>query len=77
MSPTDLVVWDSHPLALGATPKQVYIDGIPQLKNAYNVEKSRAFQVTPQVPNYDQEAEDAVRTLDRVLHEFSHDNRHV
>ncbi|CAG8484063.1 3339_t:CDS:2 [Funneliformis caledonium] len=26
----DLVVWDSHPLSLGATPLEVYIDGIPQ-----------------------------------------------
>ncbi|CAG8677268.1 24161_t:CDS:10 [Cetraspora pellucida] len=26
----DVVVWDSHPLELGATPLEVYIDGIPQ-----------------------------------------------
>ena len=25
----DVVLWDSHPLALGATPIQVFIDGIP------------------------------------------------
>ncbi|KLO16031.1 composite domain of metallo-dependent hydrolase [Schizopora paradoxa] len=30
----DVVVWDSHPLALGATPKQVYIDGLPQIHAA-------------------------------------------
>ena len=47
-------------MALGATPKQVYIDGIPQLKNPHNVEKPKAFQVIPQVPNYDHEADDAV-----------------
>ncbi|OLN83071.1 hypothetical protein CCHL11_09655 [Colletotrichum chlorophyti] len=29
----DLVVWDAHPLSVGATPLQVYIDGKPQLKN--------------------------------------------
>ncbi|TDZ29389.1 hypothetical protein C8035_v011290 [Colletotrichum spinosum] len=29
----DLVVWDSHPLSIGATPLQVYIDGRPQLKH--------------------------------------------
>lgn len=23
----DIVVWDSHPLSIGATPLQVYIDG--------------------------------------------------
>ncbi|KAM0746981.1 composite domain of metallo-dependent hydrolase [Meredithblackwellia eburnea MCA 4105] len=28
----DVVLWDSHPLALGATPLQVVIDGIPQLE---------------------------------------------
>lgn len=27
----DLVVWDSHPLSVGATPLQVYIDGRPTL----------------------------------------------
>lgn len=25
----DVVIWDSHPLALGATPIQVFIDGVP------------------------------------------------
>ncbi|EFQ27101.1 uncharacterized protein GLRG_02272 [Colletotrichum graminicola M1.001] len=29
----DLVVWDAHPLSVGATPLQVYIDGNPQLEN--------------------------------------------
>ncbi|KAH8102297.1 carbohydrate esterase family 9 protein [Cristinia sonorae] len=57
----DLVIWDSHPLALGATPKQVYIDGIPQLKDPHTVEKPRVFQETPRVPNFDQEATDAVK----------------
>ncbi|THH28656.1 hypothetical protein EUX98_g5538 [Antrodiella citrinella] len=57
----DLVVWDSHPLALGATPKQVYIDGIPQLRTPHNVAKSHAFQELPRVPNFDQEAKDAVK----------------
>lgn len=27
----DVVVWDNHPLAVAATPLQVFIDGIPQL----------------------------------------------
>lgn len=27
----DIVVWDSHPLSVGATPLQVYIDGRPTL----------------------------------------------
>lgn len=32
----DLVLWDSHPLALGATPLQVFIDGIPQLRKPFS-----------------------------------------
>jgi len=54
-------VFDSHPLALGATPKQVYIDGIPQLESPFNVEKPGRFQEAPQVPNFDKEAEDAIK----------------
>ncbi|KAE8146590.1 amidohydrolase [Aspergillus avenaceus] len=27
----DLAVWDAHPLAVGATPAQVFIDGVPQI----------------------------------------------
>ncbi|CAG8655847.1 1981_t:CDS:10, partial [Dentiscutata heterogama] len=33
----DVVVWDSHPLSLGATPLEVYIDGIPQFKTSLSV----------------------------------------
>ncbi|KAK7692722.1 hypothetical protein QCA50_004355 [Cerrena zonata] len=56
----DLVIWDSHPLALGATPVQVIIDGIPQLPGQFVVEKPQAFQVTPKVPNFDKEANETV-----------------
>ena len=56
----DLVVWDSHPLALGATPAQVFIDGIPQLDGPYVVSKSDTFQDLPKVPNFDREAEEAI-----------------
>lgn len=35
----DIVVWDDHPLNRGATPLQVFIDGIPQLNDTM-VEKS-------------------------------------
>ncbi|KAJ7164020.1 carbohydrate esterase family 9 protein [Mycena crocata] len=56
----DLVIWDSHPLALGATPIQVFIDGIPQLSDPYVVEKSETFQHSPPVPNFDKEAKEAV-----------------
>ena len=56
----DLVVWDSHPLALGATPAQVFIDGIPQLDAPHVVYKPDTFQDLPKVPNFDREAEEAV-----------------
>ncbi|KAJ7116414.1 carbohydrate esterase family 9 protein [Mycena epipterygia] len=57
----DLVIWDSHPLALGATPVQVFIDGIPQLADPHVVKKPRAFQHSPAVPNFDKEAQEAVK----------------
>lgn len=56
----DLVIWDSHPLALGATPTQVFIDGIPQLSQPYVTRKPNVFQHTPAVPNFDKEAKAAV-----------------
>lgn len=40
----DLVVWDSHPLAIGATPKQVYIDGVETL-DPVKVEESSAHVI--------------------------------
>lgn len=43
----DLVVWDSHPLSVGATPKQVYIDGIATL-DPLQVEESAARVVAKQ-----------------------------
>ena len=43
----DIVIWDSHPLALGATPRQVYIDGIPQLENPQELTKLSKFQTLP------------------------------
>ena len=59
--PLDLVVFDSHPLALGATPKQVYIDGIPQLESPFSILKPQELQKAPKVPNFDKEAEDAIK----------------
>ena len=52
---TDVVLWDSHPLTLGATPQQVWIDGIPQLATPYTITKPTAFQQAPKVPNFDDE----------------------
>jgi len=57
----DVVIWDSHPLALGATPKQVYIDGIPQIDDPHVHEKPPVFQKAPVTPNFDKEAAQAVK----------------
>ncbi|KZT72054.1 composite domain of metallo-dependent hydrolase [Daedalea quercina L-15889] len=57
----DIVLWDSHPLALGATPKQVWIDGVAQLEHPYTVTKPPAAQHVPEPPNFDKEAEAALR----------------
>ena len=57
----DIVVWDSHPLTLGATPQQVYVDGIAQLSNPYPLKKSAGFQDLPETPNWDREKNDTVR----------------
>ncbi|KIJ61349.1 hypothetical protein HYDPIDRAFT_116118 [Hydnomerulius pinastri MD-312] len=52
----DLVVWDSHPLSIGATPIHVFIDGISQLPSAHVVLKPSSHQKAPKVPNFDKEA---------------------
>ncbi|PCH43664.1 hypothetical protein WOLCODRAFT_75840 [Wolfiporia cocos MD-104 SS10] len=54
---THVVVWDSHPLSLGATPTQVIIDGIPQISPAYTLpEKPASHQRAPVTPDFDAEA---------------------
>ncbi|KAJ7766170.1 hypothetical protein B0H16DRAFT_1523248 [Mycena metata] len=56
----DLVLWDSHPLALGATPIQVFVDGIPQLHEPATSPKPDAFQQVPHTPSWDQEVRDTI-----------------
>ncbi|KAI0825194.1 carbohydrate esterase family 9 protein [Trametes gibbosa] len=56
----DVVLWDSHPLALGATPAQVWIDGIAQIATPYAHTKPAAFQVAPKTPNFDAEAKETL-----------------
>ncbi|VDB95544.1 unnamed protein product [Peniophora sp. CBMAI 1063] len=56
----DLILWDSHPLTLGATPTQVFVDGIPQLTNPTILGKPTDLLVAPKVPNFDREAVEAV-----------------
>ncbi|KAF9012149.1 hypothetical protein BDZ89DRAFT_1047155 [Hymenopellis radicata] len=57
----DVVVWYSHTLAPGAAPKQVYFDGIPQLKVPHLIPKPLSSQKVPLTPNFDAEAKDDVK----------------
>ncbi|CAE6507915.1 unnamed protein product [Rhizoctonia solani] len=52
----DVIVWDSHPLSLGATPQQVYIDGSPQLDEPFVLSKPHWAQTSPEPPSWDKEA---------------------
>ncbi|KZO93081.1 composite domain of metallo-dependent hydrolase [Calocera viscosa TUFC12733] len=69
----DVVVWDSHPLQLGATPLQVYIDGIAQLSYAPEVSLEGGMtrmtlkelprgelQQLPAVADYEREAQETL-----------------
>ncbi|KAJ7039580.1 hypothetical protein C8F04DRAFT_1085776 [Mycena alexandri] len=58
----DIVVWDSHPLALGATPSQVFIDGIPQFANPHVSKKPASQQSAPKTPDFDKEIKDTAAT---------------
>ncbi|QRV94368.1 carbohydrate esterase family 9 protein [Ceratobasidium sp. AG-Ba] len=57
----DVAIWDSHPLTLGATPQQLYIDGIAQLDDPVVVAKPSTFQRVPAVPDWDKAAEAAIK----------------
>jgi imidazolonepropionase-like amidohydrolase len=56
----DIVVWDSFPLQLGATPKQTYIDGIPQIIQPYIVDKPVEAQEISKAGEYEEEARAAI-----------------
>ncbi|THZ82444.1 hypothetical protein D6C88_06124 [Aureobasidium pullulans] len=43
----DIVVWDSDPLSLGATPIQVWIDGAPQFKDPVELKKPLTSPIKP------------------------------
>ncbi|KAG6903480.1 hypothetical protein C0995_005503 [Termitomyces sp. Mi166 len=67
----DVVIWDSHPLRLGATPVKVWIDGILQIPvpsktgEPSNVEVGKGktdngWKKPPEVPNWDKERKKAL-----------------
>jgi imidazolonepropionase-like amidohydrolase len=43
----DIVVWDSDPLSVGATPVQVWIDGTAQFKDPVELEKPSSLPIVP------------------------------
>ena len=43
----DIVVWDSDPLSVGATPIQVWVDGAPQFKDPVILEKPISSPIKP------------------------------
>lgn len=69
----DAVLWDTHPLQLGATPVKVWIDGL--LEVPMKIEKggsskrvvvgkgkeSEAWQKVPDVPDWDEERAEAIK----------------
>ncbi|PNY25533.1 Uncharacterized protein TCAP_04526 [Tolypocladium capitatum] len=65
----DVVVWDSHPLSVGATPLQVFVDGIPQLDDSKVKESTgttlaaaeRADDASQSKPQIRYEPEDGLR----------------
>lgn len=57
----DVAMWDSHPLSLGATPTQVFIDGIPQLSAPFVVSKPAELQKEPKAPKWDKEVKEVLK----------------
>ncbi|ORY35088.1 hypothetical protein BCR39DRAFT_516702 [Naematelia encephala] len=51
----DVVIWQSHPLTLGATPAQVYVDGIPQLESPALVPRPAEDQEIPPSADFSQQ----------------------
>ncbi|KAK4892215.1 hypothetical protein LTR27_009224 [Elasticomyces elasticus] len=43
----DIVVWDSDPLSIGATPIQVWIDGVPQFEDPVELKKPASKPLEP------------------------------
>jgi hypothetical protein len=58
----DLVIWDSMPLSLGATPAQVWIDGVKQLKNPHVVTKPGQQDVPRSRPDSHRRAKETRET---------------
>ncbi|KAL2757234.1 hypothetical protein ACRALDRAFT_1047363 [Sodiomyces alcalophilus JCM 7366] len=60
----DLVVWDSDPLSVGATPLQVWIDGFAQFEDPVELDKPVTKPITP-----DERLGEAAQESRQVLHD--------
>lgn len=54
-------VQTTDPLSLGATPRQVFIDGIPQLSQPVVSHKPEHFLKVPKTPSWDKEAQETIK----------------
>ncbi|KAJ7590873.1 composite domain of metallo-dependent hydrolase [Mycena floridula] len=57
----DVVLWNSHPLQPGATPMEVWIDGIPQLNLANQTEPDARLAEAPVAPDWTEERRKALQ----------------
>ena len=55
----DVVIWNSHPLSLGATPIQVYVDGMPQLQQPTGVQRTEKTEEVPESADFSQQIQAA------------------
>lgn len=69
----DVVLWDSHPLGLGATPKQVFIDGIKQIERPFAAKpletdlKAPEVASKPEYPICEEEFDDGSEEREREV----------
>ena len=57
----DIVLWDSHPLQLGATPQMVWVDGILEVKNVGGVEVHEGRNHAPKIPDWEREVRETIK----------------
>ena len=67
----DVVVWDSDPLSVGATPVQVWIDGTAQFEDPAELEKPLGAPIVPDESLWE-EPGDPLPTEDAVFTGISH-----
>lgn len=63
----DVVVWDSDPLSVGATPVQVWIDGTAQFENGFVLDKPKSDPLGPKAAA-PITAEESISTQDVVFY---------